>query len=252
MLSLLMGVSAFAAPTRLSDFVAKMKTADKAAKRQLLKSLTAADRKALHAEYKALPSSEKAAVNAALGRGKATGRGKAPKGGVGTVQYDTGTPHTLRDNFGQVVGNNFNTGFGNPHTISVVTFFMNGTFGGTPVRVYGAPAGTVAPILAQTTFSGLPCCHVPVTWNLPDVVGHNGQFLGGVMQSGSFSTINSTFVGVDVDVNNDGIHGFHGMNINLGGSGYNPAATVGGAPFNTMFRATGNNLPVELMGFDVQ
>jgi hypothetical protein len=253
MLSLLMGTSAFAAQS-LDSFVAKMRGLDAAGKKAAMKALSAADRKAMHAEFKALPASEKAAVNAALGRKKAGGSGKvgkAPKGGIGTVQYDTGTPHTLRDDFGQVVGNNFNTGFGNPHTISVVTFSMNGTFGGTPVRVYGAPAGTVAPVLAGTTFAGLPIGTL-VTWNLPDIAGHNGQFLGGVMQSGSFSTINTTFVGVQIDVNNDGIHGFHGMNINLGGSAYNPAATVGGASFNTIFRATGNNLPVELMGFDVQ
>jgi hypothetical protein len=252
MLSLLMSASAFAAP-RLADFAAKMKAADAKAKKAMMKALSAADRKALHAEYKALPASEKAAINAALGRGK--GRvgakgGKAPKGGIGTVQYDTGTPAAFRDNWGQVVGNNFNTGFGNPHTISVVTFSMNGTFATTPVRVYGAPAGTVAPVLAGTTFAGLPL-NTLVTWNLPDIVGHNGQFLGGVDQSGSFSTIDTTFVGVQVDANNGG-QGFHGMNIALNGSQYNPAATAGGGPFNTIFRATGNNLPVELMGFDVQ
>ena len=252
MLSLLMGTSAFAAQS-LDSFVAKMRGLDAAGKKAAMKALSAADRKAMHAEFKALPASEKAAVNAALGRKKAGGSGKAgkaPKGGIGTVQYDTGTPHTLRDDAGNVVGNNFNTGFGNPHTISVVTFSMNGTFAGTPVAVYGAPAGTVAPVLAQTTFAGLPIGTL-VTWNLPDIAGHNGQFLGGVQQSGSFSTINTTFVGVQMDVNNGG-QGFHGMNINLGGSAYNPAATVGGAPFNTIFRATGNNLPVELMGFDVQ
>lgn len=252
MLSLLMGGSAFAAQS-LDSFVAKLKGLDAAGKKAAMKALTAAERKQLHSEFRALPAVEKAAVNAALGRAKAGGSGKArkaPKGGVGTVQYDTGTPAGFRDNFGSVVGNNFNTGFGNPHTISLVTFSMNGTFAFTPVRVYGAPAGTVAPILAGTTFSGLPL-NTLVQWNLPDIVGHNGQFLGGVEQSGSFSSINSTFVGVNIDANNGG-QGFHGMNINLSGNGYNPAATAGGAPFNTIFRATGNNLPVELMGFDVQ
>jgi hypothetical protein len=253
MLSLLMGASAFAAQTRLDAFVARLKGLDAAGRKAAMKSLTPADRKALHAEYRALPAGEKAAVNAALGRGKAraSAKGKTPKGGIGTVQYDTGVRAPFRDNFGSVVGNNFNTGFGNPHTISVATFSMNGTFANTPVRIYGAPAGTVAPVLASFFFSGLPINQL-VTWDInPNIVGHNGQFLGGVEQSGSFSSINSTFVGVNIDVNNGG-QGFHGMNINLSGNGFNPNATASGQPFNTIFRATGNNLPVELMGFDVQ
>lgn len=252
MLSLLMGAGAFAAQSRLDEFVAKIKGMDVQGRKAAMKALTPADRKALHAEYKALPASEKAAVNAALGRRgqtRSSAKVKAP-GTVGTVQYDTHTPAGFRSAWGSVVGNNFNTGFGSPHTITVVTFSMNGTFAFTPVRVYDAPVGTVAPVLAGTTFIGLPQ-NTLVTWNLPNIVGHNGQFLGGVEQSGSFSTINSTFVGVQVDINNGG-QGFHGMNINLGGSGFNPAATVGGAPFNTIFRATGFFLPVELMNFDVQ
>jgi hypothetical protein len=250
MLSLLMAAGAMAAESRLQSFVAKLGGLDAAGKRAAMKALSAADRKAMHGEYKAMPAAEKKVVDAALGRGKAGGgKGRAPKA-IGTVAYDTGVGHSSRDDWGSVVGNRFNTGFGNPHTISVVTFQMNGTFATTPVRVYGAPVGTVAPVLAGTTFAGLPQ-GVLVTWNLPDIAGHVGTFLGGVEQSGSFSTIDSTFTGVDVDINNGG-QGFHGMNINLGGSGFNPAATVTGVPFNTIFRATGNNLPVELMNFDVQ
>jgi hypothetical protein len=255
-MSLAMGASAFAAQSRLDSFIAKVKAMDAAGRRAAMKGLTRADRKALHQEYRALRASEKGAVNAALGRGKTAGRGsaKAPKNGCGfcpVIQYDTGTPHFLRDNWGSVVGNHFNTGFPpTPHTLSVVTFSMNGTFANTPVRVYGAPVGTVAPVLAQTTFAGLPI-NTLVTWNLPNIVNHSGPFLGGVEQSGSFSTINSTFVGVQVDINNGG-QGFHGMNINLDGSGFNPNATVGGVPFNTIFRAAGRGLPVELMRFDAQ
>jgi len=252
MLSLLVAAGAMAAESRLQSFVAKLSGLDAAGKRAAMKALTAADRKAMHMEYKAMPAAEKKVVDAALGRGKGgSGKGRSTKGVVGTVQYDNGVGHVFRDDWGGVVGNNFNSGFGNPHTISVVTFQMNGTFATTPVRVYGAPVGTAAPVLAGTTFAGLPM-GVPVTWNLPDIVGHNGQFLGGVKQSGSFSTIDSTFTGVDVDIT-AGPLGFHGMNINLGGSGFNPAATVApGNSFNTIFRATGNNLPVELMNFDVQ
>jgi len=253
MLPLLVGAVALAAESRLDAFVARLKGADAAGRRQIMKSLSAADRKQLHAEFRALSPQGKQVVNDALGRrgAKARGSAKAPKGGfTTTIQYDTGTPHSLRDNWGQVVGNNFDTGLFNPHTITVVTFQMNGTFANTPVRVYGAPVGTVAPVLAATTFAGLPIGTL-VTWDLPNIAGHNGPFLGGVEQSGSFSTIKTSFVGVDVDVN-DGGHGFHGMNIALNGSAFNPNATVGRAPFNAIFRATLCCMPVELMNFNVQ
>lgn len=252
MLSLLMAAGAMAAESRLQSFAEKFRGLDAAGKKAAMKALSVADRKAMHGEYKAMSAADRKAIDAALGRGKGgSGKGRTPKG-VGTVQYDNNVPHVFRDDWGGVVGNNFNTGFGNPHTISVVTFQMNGTFAFTPVRVYGAPVGTVAPVLAGTTFAGLPQ-GVPVTWDInPNIAGHNGQFLGGIQQSGSFSTIDSTFTGIDVDIT-PGAFGFHGMNINIGGSGFNPAATVApGNPFNTIFRATGNNLPVELMNFDVQ
>jgi hypothetical protein len=244
--------SGLAAQSRLDAFVARLKGLDAAGKRAAMKSLSNADRKALHQEYRALSPDARKGVDIALGRGKTRGARatKSPKGGICTVQYDTGTPHFLRDDFGSVVGNIFNSGFGDPHGISVVTFSMNGTFAFTPVRVYDAPVGTVAPVLAQTTFAGLPLSTL-VTWNLPDILNHSGPFLGGVKQSGSFSTIDSTFVGVQVDINNGG-QGFHGMNINLDGSGFNPNATVGGQQFNAIFRATGCTIPVELMHFDIQ
>src|SRR5688572_20093452 len=92
MLSLLMGANVFAAQS-LDSFVAKMKSLDTAGRKAAMKALTAAERKQLHQEFRALPAAEKAAVNAALGR-KKTGNTrvtKAPKGGVGTVQYDTGS-----------------------------------------------------------------------------------------------------------------------------------------------------------------
>jgi hypothetical protein len=253
MLSLLVAATGFAATSKLDAFVARIKGADKAGRKAVMKSLTNADRKALHQEYRALSPEGKKAVDAALGRarGRRPSGQKAPQGTIGTVQYDTHTVHGFRDNTNAVAGNRFNTGFNNPHTISVVTFQQVGTFGFTPIRVYGTPVGTAAPVLAGTTFSGLPIGTL-VTWNLPDVVGHNGTFLAGESQSGSSDTISTTFVAIAVDVNNGG-QGFHGMTITISGGAFNPNATVApGQPYNAIMRATGNNLPVELMGFDVQ
>jgi hypothetical protein len=255
MLSLLVGAAAFAAESRVDALLARLQGADAAGRKQIMKSLSIADRKALHGEYKAMSPDRKAAVRTALAPGKAAKKGSARASKspnvVGTVQYDTDTVHGFRDNWGGVAGNRFNTGFNNPHTISVVTFQQVGTFGFTPIRVYGAPVGTAAPVLAGTTFGGLPI-GTEVTWDLPNIVNHNGTFLAGEQQSGSSNTISTTFVAIAVDVNNGG-QGFHGMNITLSGGGFNPNATVfPGQPYNAIMRATGNNLPVELMNFDVQ
>ena len=246
MLCLLVSDGGIMAASRLDALIARLKGADAAGRRQIMKSLSVAERKELHAEYRALSSEGKQAVDTALRRGKAKpdrkGRGFFP-----TLQYDTGTVHGFRDNANNVVGNQFNIGFGNPHTITTISFQPLGTFGSIAMRVYDAPVGTVAAVLASTTFPGT-CC----TWDLPNIVGHNGSFLVGMLQSGSSNTPSPTVAAIAVDVNNGGF-GFHGMNINLNGSGFAPNATVfPGQPYNAILRASGPNLPVELMSFDVQ
>jgi hypothetical protein len=214
-----------------------------------MKSLSGAERKQLHAEYRALPAEGKQAVDTALGRRKAKpdrqGKGCAPC--IQTLQYDTGTPHLFRDDSSNVVGNQFNVGFGNPHSITAASFLPLGTFGSIAMRVYDAPVGTVAAVLAAGTFPG-PAS----TWDLVNVVNHNGSFLVGMLQSGSSTVPSTTVAAIAVDVNNGGF-GFHGMNINLSGSGFVSNATVApGVPYNAILRVSGINLPVELMNFDVQ
>jgi hypothetical protein len=246
MLSLLVGAGGAVAGSLLDALLARLKGADTAGRRQIVRSLSAGERKQLHTEYRALSPEGKKAVDTALGRGKAKSERKG-KGSFPTLQYDTGTPHVFRDDSSDVVGNQFNVGFGNPHSIEVVTFQPAGTFGSIAMRVYDGPVGTVAAILASGTIPG-----PTFTWNLPDVVAHNGSFLIGMLQSGSSTVPSPTVAAIAVDVNNGGF-GFHGMNINLNGSGFAPNATVApGLPYNAILRATGPNLPVELMHFDVQ
>ena len=247
MLSLLLSTGGAVAESGLDALVARLKGADAAARRQIMKSLSDAERKQVLAEYRALSREGKQAVTSALGRRKAKSDGvkRVP---LGTVQYDTGTPFTFPDDTNDVVGNQFNTGFGNPHNISVVFWSQAGSFGFVPIRVYGAPVGTVAPVLASTTFLGST-----FTWTLqPPIVNHSGSFLVGLNQSGSSTMPPSSFVAaVGVDINNGG-QGFHGMNIKLNGTGFIPNATVAGIPYNAILRVSGLNLPVELMSFDVQ
>jgi len=246
MLSFLVSAGAAVAEPRLDALVARLKGADAAGRRQIMKSLSSAERKQVAAEFRALSREGKQAVTTALGRRKAKSGGmkRVP---LGTVQYDTGTPFPVPDDTNDVAGNQFNTGFGNPHNISVVFWSQAGSFGFVPVRVYGAPVGTVAPVLASTTFLGST-----FTWTLqPPIVNHSGSFLVGLKQSGSISMPPSSYVAVGVDINNGG-QGFHGMNIKLNGTGFIPNATVAGQPYNAILRVSGTNLPVELMKFDVQ
>ena len=252
MLSLLVGAGGAVAGSRLDALVARLKGADTAGRRQIVRSLSAGERKRLHAEYRALSPEARQTADKALGRGKAKserkGKGCAPC--ITTLQYDTGTPHAFRDTSSEVVGNQFNVGFQNPHTITAVTFMPAGTFGSVAMRVYDGPVGTVATVMASTTFPAVPS--TLVTWNLPNIHGHNGSFLVGMLQSGSSTIPSTTVAAIAVDVN-DGGFGFHGMRIKLDGTGFVPNATVfPGQPYNAIARATGSNLPVELMDFDVQ
>ena len=248
MLSLLVGAGGAMAGSRLDALISRMKGADTAGRRQIMRSLSAGERKQLHAEYRALSPEGKQAADTALGRGMAKSERKARgKGSFPTLQYDTGTPHAFRDNSSDVVGNQFNVGFGNPHSITVVTFQPAGTFGSIAMRFYDGPVGTVAAVLGSGTFPG-----PATTWDLQNIIGHNGSFLIGMAQSGSSTVPSTTVAAIAVDVNNGGF-GFHGMRIKLNGTGFHPNATVfPGLPYNAILRATGFNLPVELMNFDVQ
>jgi hypothetical protein len=249
MLSLLVAVGGAVAGSRLDALIARMKGADAPGRRQIMRSLSAGERKQLHAEYRALSPEGKRATDAALGRGKAKSERQGKGGFTSTLQYDTGTPHAFRDTSSDVVGNQFNVGLQNPHTITAVSFLPAGTFGSIAMRVFDHPVGTVAAVLASTTFPAAPS--TLVTWNLPNIVNHNGSFLVGMLQSGSSTVPSTTVAAIAVDVNNGGF-GFHGMNIKLNGSGFAPNATVfPGQPYNAIVRVSGS-LPVELMNFDVQ
>jgi len=243
------GVLAASGDSRLQSFVARLESADAAERKRILSGLTKADRKALHQEYRALSPDAKKAVRPALKAQRTPAR--SPRGGVGTIQYDTGVVHGFRDNSDKVVGNRFNSGFGNPHSISMVTFQNVGIFLGACIVIHGTPVGTAASVLASTCTSPFPPGS-PVEIPIGPVTNHSGTFLIGEQQAGTSDTINTTFTAIAVDVNNGG-DGFHGMTINFGGSGFNPNPTVfPGQPYNAFMRATGNNLPVELMNFNVQ
>ena len=226
------------------------------------------ERKRLVAEYKALSDDEKQALKGAIPRDEPKGKVRKVELdrqlGVGTVQYDTGVPHTQVPGPGKTtidVGNRFNDPFASPHTISKVTFQANGNFFSSVnvLRVYGPPNGTTAPILFDTQLTHTTL-GAPVMFTLPTAVtGLTGSFMVGMIQTVSSVTTSGANPAVDI---NDGGQGFHGMHISPPGmlkgargpvgTGFSGSPTVPpGVPFNAIIRATGNNLPVELMSFTV-
>lgn len=252
------------------QFFDQVSDMDKTERRILVRNLTSEQRRSLHEQFRALPDAEReAAAEILLPHRNAEAKASKSRA-IATIQYDSGVAHNFRSGSGQVVGNQFNTGFADPHTLTSVTVEINGSFGGVAVDIFGAPTGSSAPLLTSVAFSG--SLNTPVVLPIPNattpapLTGLSGSFLAGVDQSGTFSVIDSTYNGVAVDINDAGF-GFHGMVIDGGGGGgFNPAPLVCSAgtsvttfsctgsmvPFNTIIRMTGNSLPVELMSFTLQ
>lgn len=215
----------------------------------LSRGLSDAESRELHEQFRALPEAERRAF--LQSRRSRAPRGRTSLGPAPTLQYDGGVSNGFRIPNGNIVGNQFNTGFANPHSITTVTIQFGGTFNGHTVAVFGAPVGSVAPLLS-TVLVSTPTLGVPVPVAVGPLTNLSGTFLVGINQSGTTTTANTTFEHVAIDTVSAGF-GFHGMSITTGFGGFNPspAAPPQGGPFNAIVRATGNNLPVELMEFGV-
>ncbi|REK08665.1 MAG: hypothetical protein DWQ36_08390 [Acidobacteria bacterium] len=221
----------------------------------------------------------------------------AQRGPNPTLQYDTGVPHVFRvprglqlrgGAPGELVGNYFDTGFGDPHTISQIQFQMNGVFtfaergtsGSATVVVAGPPNGTgQAPVL-YSTFRSAAVGLNTITVSDSSLQGMSGPFVVVVAQSANSSPYTpyapaTSVNNVAVDVNSDrGVLGnpFHGITFTGGGGKRGPTNFIYGAnlaptvpdvtpmggpdtgaplPFNAIVRVIGPSLPVELMSFGV-
>lgn len=268
-------VPVVAADVSFDEFFNEISSLDKQARTAVIRGLSNDERRSLHEQFRALPDAERAAAAEIL-LPRLSANHAAPKAGraVATVQYDSGVAHPYRSNSSDVVGNAFNTGFADPHSLTTVTVQINGTFFGPSIPIFGAPVGATAPLLTSVT--GPWNLHVPVAFPIPNaatpapITGHSGTFLAGIAQSGTLTVPDSTYTGVDVDINSAGF-GFHGMSINAAGNGFNASPSVclagtvvttgtgttfsctgGYGPFNAIVRMTGNNLPVELMTFSAE
>jgi hypothetical protein len=179
---------------------------------------------------------------------------------VGTLQYDNDIPFQREGN-GAVIGNRFNAGFGDPHSIASFSFRPGG--GATAGFWIGgfldvnATAMTVATI-GIAVFTGIPpgtvgtmVFAVPLSAAVP---AHSGSFLGGIANyptGGGCTTatmLGAPCNGVALTAGTmDPGMGFHAVRVlSLGTTGINIPNR------NAVFRATGDNLPVELMQLGVQ
>jgi hypothetical protein len=181
---------------------------------------------------------------------------------IGTLQYDNDIPASRFGALAVPVGNNFNTGFMDPHGISVVSFRLAGCFT-TPYVGAVAFVQDINPsamtVMGLATFSanagpGASCNGGAVyTGALPaPVVSHSGPFFAGILNTpfggcSGATGVGGTCEGVALSAGTmDPGMGFHGVVVN--GGMYTAIAPVK----NAIMRATGDNLPVELMGLSVQ
>lgn len=191
--------------------------------------------------------------------------------GVGTQSFDNDTPFRRDGTDGGTVGNRFEVGDTNPpHSIATVTFAAAGNFATSVVMtVWDVNAASVM-TLARSLVTGVPqspMANLRFTAALgAPIVGHNGSFIAGLRNTDydigcpGNQNLASTCDGVALTQGAGGGGGplFRAARVNFTSPSFIPTITVVGstganlAGINAIFRVTGDNLPVELMQFDVE
>jgi hypothetical protein len=187
---------------------------------------------------------------------------------VGTMLFDNDTPFSRDGTDGGTVGNWFAGHAGNdPHSVATVSFAAAGNFSTSMVMtVWDVNAGT-AMVLARTVVYGVPQSP-PSTGRYTamlasPVAGHTGRFIAGIRNtdytpcSGNVA-LGSTCDGVALSNGAGAPVPSRGIRVNFTSGSFVPVIqTVGSSGMslggiNAIFRATGDNLPVELMQFEVE
>jgi hypothetical protein len=177
---------------------------------------------------------------------------------VGTLQYDNDVPFS-RDTTGLVVGNRFNVGVVDPHSIASVSFRLAGA-GTSAALIYifdVNPTAMTLGFLGGGLLPGIPLATSgTMLWVFPlstPVVGHTGSFLGVLHNSNNVTCATQTMLGALCDgvaltsgIVDPGL-GFHAVRA------FTPATSGVDIPGrNAIVRVTGDNLPVELMSLDIE
>jgi len=183
------------------------------------------------------------------------------RGPVATVGYDTGTVTAQSVSPGnRVFGNRFDTALGDPvgpgNSVTQVTVFVAGAGGGifgTAFDQLNTGAGTANSINDFLWASTETAINVNAlnTWIVANAGEGPMTFVGSSVLFGLWNTAQSTgttqdAVGLDSSGTSGG-QGFHGMQINFGGTSYSTMPGV-----NAIVRITGAALPVELMNFQLE
>lgn len=191
---------------------------------------------------------------------------------VGTLQYDDDIPFRREPTTDHLIGNEFLAP--DPHSIASISFRMAQNYYTGAIASGWAPDGMGgATRLFQLYVTGIPngatmtvtmfTAAAPLTMAL---VGLNGPFIAGVHNTPytgggcpTASGLNGTCDGVALSAGTvDPGMGFHAFRVPLAGMTFVPPTTMvpgGVVPVpggNALFRVTGDNLPVELMGLSVQ
>lgn len=198
--------------------------------------------------------------------------GPAAPRAVGTLTYDNNTPFSRRGTDGGTVGNLFNTWVLDPHSIDTVSFRVAGNYADSVVMtVWDQNPGSFV-VLRRQLVTGIPAgggtntviAFTAVAPLATAIAAHNGAFVGGIRNTdydpcaGNVG-LNTTCDGVALTAGgvNPGL-GFHGLRVPFNSGVFVPTITnVAGSgtslgTVNAIFRVTGENFPVELMGFGVE
>jgi len=190
---------------------------------------------------------------------------------VGTIMYDNNTPFDRDGTLNGMVGNRFTDSVTDPHSIASVSFRVAGNYLSSVVMSIWDPntvAGS-AQIMTRFIVSGVnsgatATAGTAVAPLTVPITGHSGSFIAGIRNtayglcSGN-TALNSTCDGValTVGVPPEGTSG-HAVRLNFADPLFVPSVatlSTSGVSFqgvNAIFRATGDNLPVELMRLEVE
>ncbi|MCG8457318.1 MAG: hypothetical protein MI919_13665 [Holophagales bacterium] len=194
---------------------------------------------------------------------------------VGTITYDNNIPFQRDGQVDGMVGNRFTPGM-NPHTLTNITFRVAGNYGASVLASVWQPGAGTASLLRRWIVNGVPSGGGATAATLvapvasfggaaSPVTGHSGSFIAGIRNT--FYTalacvppstgLNTTCDGVALTQGTSTIgNGLNGVRIVFSDPGFTPSVTMvassgGNINQNAILRATGNNLPVELMSFSL-
>lgn len=194
---------------------------------------------------------------------------------AGTITYDNNVPFQRDPQVSGTVGNRFVPGT-DPHTLTTVTFRVAGNYGASVVASVWQPGAGTANLLRRWIVNGVPsggtatgatvmASVATIGGATSPITAHSGSFIAGIRNTAytglacapPSTSLNTTCDGVAMTQGTSTIgNGLNGVRVQFTDGAFPP--TVSSVPSsgvnvnqNAILRATGNNLPVELMNFSI-